>query len=223
MKTKHIIIIVAVMTLAGGLFGCNHAGKDDPGSTFMPDMYYSRAFDAYSDNPNFADGMSSRLPVPGTIKRGEMLPYHLDMSDSSYAYSGLYRNPLQPTDSLLGAGKHLFNIYCAICHGGKLDGNGPLYAGGAGPFTSAPANFMTGPKSSLPEGTMFYVATYGKNMMGSYSSQLDRGQRWAVVSYIHSMQRQNGSTQAKEDSTQTTLTKAYSDSKAFLAKTTAKQ
>ncbi len=223
MKTKLIIGIMAGMAVALGFCGCNYAGKDDPGDTYMPDMYYSQAYDSYSENPNFANGMTSRMPVPGTIKRGEMLPYHLEMSDSSYAYSGLEKNPLNPTDSLLGVGKHLFNIYCAICHGEKLDGNGPLYSGGSGPFTSAPANFMTGPKSAMPVGTMFYVATYGKNMMGSYASQLDQSQRWAVVAYIHSIQRQNGSSQTREDSTENTLVKAYEDARAFLEKSTAKK
>lgn len=188
----------------------------------MPDMYYSQAYDAYSANPNFANDMTSRMPVPGTIKRGEMLPYHLPMSDSSYAYSGLMKDPLKVNDSILGEGKHLFLIYCAICHGQKLDGNGPLYNGGSGPFPSAPANFIAGPKSSLPAGTMFYVSTYGKNMMGSYAAQLDQAQLWAVISYIKSVQLQDGSNQQMEDSTQNTLVKAWLDAQAAVAKASGK-
>jgi hypothetical protein len=31
---------------------------------------------------------------------------------------------------------------------------------------------------------MFYSVAYGKNMMGSYASQLSRKQRWQVIKYI---------------------------------------
>jgi hypothetical protein len=40
----------------------------------------------------------------------------------------------------------------------------------------------------MPEGQMFYSVTYGKNLMGSYASQLTRKQRWMVIAYIKGMQ-----------------------------------
>ena len=40
----------------------------------------------------------------------------------------------------------------------------------------------------MPEGQMFYSATYGKNKMGSYASQLNTEQRWMVIAYIKSKQ-----------------------------------
>lgn len=191
------------------LAACNSGKHRDPGHIYMPDMEYSRAYDAYSENPNFADNQSSRLPVPGTIKRGAMLPYHIPGNDSGYAYAGVVKNPLTVNDSILAEGERLFNIYCGICHGEKLDGNGPLYKDGSGPYPAAPANFIAGPKSTLPEGTIFWVATYGKGQMGSYASQLNARQRWMVVAYIKSVQRKGGSTPAGEDSTQQTLVSAY--------------
>ncbi len=190
------------------LAACNGKHRE-PNHTYMPDMTYSRAYDAYTPNPVFADNQSSRPPVPGTIKRGAMLPYHTPFSDSGYAFSGTTVNPITVNDSVLAEGKRLFDIYCAICHGEKLDGNGPLYKGGAGPYIAAPANFISGPKSTLPAGTIFYVATYGHNMMGSYASQLDEYQRWMVVSYIKDVQEKNGSTPAREDSTRLAMQAAY--------------
>jgi hypothetical protein len=41
---------------------------------------------------------------------------------------------------------------------------------------------------SMPEGQMFYSVTYGKNLMGSYASQLSRKQRWMVIRYIKTKQ-----------------------------------
>jgi hypothetical protein len=37
---------------------------------------------------------------------------------------------------------------------------------------------------SMPDGQMFYSLTYGKNLMGSYASQLSAKQRWMVITYI---------------------------------------
>jgi mono/diheme cytochrome c family protein len=69
-----------------------------------------------------------------------------------------------------------------------MDGNGPLYRGGDGPYPAAPANLASGAKAAYTEGRLFHVMTYGYNMMGSYASQLDREQRWKIAAYIKSKQ-----------------------------------
>jgi len=209
MKRINIVaLVIAVGILV--LSACHSKTYRKEGNIYMPDMHYSVAYDAYTPNPVFPNNQTSRLPVEGTIERGVMLPYHIPEGDSGYAYSGTVQNPLHVTDSILDEGKRLFDIYCAICHGEKLDGNGPLYNGGSGPYIAAPANLISGSKSTLPEGTIFYVATYGIRNMGSYASQLDKRQRWMVVSYINSVQKENGWTQAKADSTLESLENNYS-------------
>jgi mono/diheme cytochrome c family protein len=85
--------------------------------------------------------------------------------------------------------QRLYLVNCAICHGSKLDGNGPLYKDGNGPFAAKPATLVGDAKyEAMPEGQMYYSATYGKNKMGSYASQLDTRQRWMVIAYIKSKQ-----------------------------------
>ena len=85
--------------------------------------------------------------------------------------------------------ERLYLVNCGICHGPKLDGNGPLYKGGDGPFPSKPADLAGGAQYlAMPEGQMFYSVTYGKNKMGSYASQLSTKQRWMVIAYIKSKQ-----------------------------------
>lgn len=208
MKRKNII---GLTLIAGVLFfsACHTKTYRTPKNIYMPDMHYSVAYDAYTENPVFADNQSSRMPVEGTIARNSSLPYHVPESDSGYAYSGTIQNPLEITDSVLNEGQRLFNIYCAICHGEKLDGDGPLYKGGSGPYIAAPANFISGPKSTLPQGTVFYVATYGIRNMGSYASQLDKEQRWMVAAYIHNVQKEGGATDAVFDSTMNKMQADY--------------
>ncbi|HJT73691.1 MAG TPA: cytochrome c [Chitinophaga sp.] len=181
MKRTSNILIAAALVSGALLSACNRGENNrKPGRIYMPDMYESRAYEFYSER------VSSLKPVPGTVKRGELLPYHLKAEDTALANA--VKNPLILTKADLEEGKRLFNIYCGICHGTKLDGNGPLYNGGNGPYVAAPANLASGAKASYTEGRLFHVMTYGYNAMGSYASQLDREQRWKVAAYIRSVQ-----------------------------------
>jgi mono/diheme cytochrome c family protein len=151
-------------------------------------MTYSRAYDAYTANPNFADSQTSRLPVTGTVARDHQMPDHLKEGDST-AYKTL-NTAMRFNADEMKEGSRLFNIYCGICHGTALDGQGPLFA--SGKFASMPANFKDAKYLHMPVGQMYAAIKYGKNMMGSYASQLDIKQRWMVLAYIKKVQSENG-------------------------------
>jgi mono/diheme cytochrome c family protein len=88
--------------------------------------------------------------------------------------------------------ERLYLINCGICHGANLDGNGPLYKGGEGPFPAAPRNLISDAvTANMPDGQMFYSVTYGKGAMGSYASQLNATQRWMIIKYIKSKQAES--------------------------------
>ena len=173
--------------------GCSDV-KRTPGKVYMPDMAYSRAYETYSPNPLFADGQTNREPVAGTVKRGEDYPVHMEMDkvgDTANYYAS--RSVDNPIDSLTAEeskeAERIYLINCGICHGAKLDGNGPLWKDGDGPYPSKPASLVGDAKyESMPEGQMFYSLTYGKNLMGSYASQLTPKQRWQVIRYIKDKQ-----------------------------------
>jgi mono/diheme cytochrome c family protein len=184
--------LIAIGLLAAmGASSCNSGyTRRNPGKAYAPDMTFSRAYDAYTANPNFADSQTSRKPVPGTIAIGHELPDHLAEGDTNAykTFTTLHRFD----EAELAEGKRLYNIYCGICHGTGLDGNGPLYKEGNGKFAAAPANFKDAKYLHMPVGQMYAGVKYGKNMMGSYASQLDVKQRWQVIAYIKKVQSENG-------------------------------
>lgn len=192
---KLLSIITVFCSCAVIVAGCNNDVKRTRGKAYMPDMMDSRAYEAYSVSEEQREELKkqgihfSNVPVAGTIKRGEMFPYTLPDSDSGYAQSAAFKNPLPELnpDEMVRA-ERLYLIHCGICHGQNLDGNGPLWKDGAGPYAAAPKNLLSEEIKNLADGTMFHVITYGKNMMGSYASQLDRKERWMVVKYIRSKQ-----------------------------------
>ncbi len=162
----------------------------------MPDMSESSAYETYADHSNLAEkGISyTNMPVAGTIARGEEMPFHIakdkDGDSTNYVAS---RQVKSPFDSLsagdMAEAERLYLINCGICHGTKLDGNGPLYKDGTGPYPVKPKDLIGDALVSvMPEGQMFYSVTYGKGSMGSYASQLDRKQRWMVIRYIKDKQ-----------------------------------
>ncbi len=205
-------LLVATVAVSSVFAGCG-AGKD-PGYAYMPDMYYSVANETYAstDALRNAGVHYNRLPVAGTVSRDEDLrfvyPYKHD--SVGYAMSANIKNPLDTMDVAIDMkeAERLYLVHCGICHGAKLDGNGPLFNSGEGPYSAAPKNFMDPAVIALADGTMYHSITYGIRAMGSYASQLTPRQRWEVIAYIRSKQKGSApetpaadSTSAKTDST----------------------
>lgn len=166
--------------------------KREPGKIYMPDMAYSRAYETYADHSNLKNkGINyNNQPVAGTVAQSEGYVYHLAKDaggdTTNYFESRLTPNPVTTlTAEQLKETERIYLINCGICHGEKLDGNGPLWKGGDGPFPAKPATLVGDAKyESMTDGTMFYSITYGRNLMGSYASQLTPKQRWEVIYYI---------------------------------------
>ena len=188
------LIVITFFTIASLLvISCGDDDHSKPGRVYMPDMAYSRAYETYADHSNLSAKSVNfnNRPVAGTVSRGEEMPYHLLNDSAGYAQSAGVADPLPKLNQAeMTEAERLFLINCAICHGAALDDNSPLYKGGNGPFAAKPALLIGDPKiEALPEGTMYHSMTYGKNLMGSYASQLNRKQRWMVAQYIKMKQQ----------------------------------
>ncbi len=189
--------IIACLTAVVLLAACSDV-KRKPGSIYMPDMAYSRAYESYADHSNLAEkGINyTSMPVAGTISREEEMPFHIakDVAGdtTNYNASKLVKNPYDSLSSTQNEeAERLYLVNCGVCHGAKLDGNGPLYKDGNGPYAPKPATLVGDAKyEAMPAGQMFYSVAYGKNLMGSYASQMSRKQRWMVIAYIKSKQQQ---------------------------------
>ena len=226
---KNFFAITSIFCVWLFMTACSDVRRG-PGAVYMPDMGYSVAVETYAklDSTRFTSNPSelgegkiyyNADPVAGTIARGDELPFPYQMDkpgdSTNYVSSKQVQSPvtsLTPAESK--EAQRLFLVNCAICHGAKLDGNGPLYKDGSGPFASKPATLVGDAKyETMPEGQMFYSVTYGKNMMGSYASQITSKQRWMIIHYIKSQQAAKAAA-AKPATTDSTATKAKTDSTA---------
>ncbi len=194
---KFATISALVLVICVAIVGCDNKRK--PGKIYMPDMAYSRGYETYAlrDSTKFTTNIAlvggSKIyydnnPVTGTIKRGELFPYTLPNDSSGYAQSASVKNPIPMADMTpneMKEASRLYNINCGICHGEKAAGNGPIATAGK---IGGIANLTLDIYVKMADGTMFHSITYGKNLMGSYASQLDRKQRWMIVNYIRTLQ-----------------------------------
>lgn len=194
---KRILIAAGIFSLAPGFVSCGGAKGDDPGHAYMPDMYYSRAYETYGYNDvgGEFDSLKKRgitytgMPVPGTVARGDMISYHLTNDSAGLMAAQSLKSPLDSvaaTPAKMKEAQRLYLVYCGICHGDKLDGNGPLPAGGA--YAAAPANLTATNIKAMTDGDYFYRISYGIRSMGGYASQLTPVQRWWIIKYIRSNQ-----------------------------------
>jgi mono/diheme cytochrome c family protein len=128
----------------------------------------------------FENGMASREPVKGTVPRG-YVPFDIDNTVEGFDLAkATLKSPLDSTQVSLDKGGVLYNIYCAICHGNKGDGQGNLVK--REKFLGVPSFDDAG--RAITEGSIYHTIHYGKNAMGSYANQLSIEERWQVVAYV---------------------------------------
>ena len=145
-------------------------------------------YDPLEPSDFFADGMSARPRIAGTVARGE-LPVE------GFAATGKVNGaegdgfPTPVTVDVMNRGQERFNIYCSPCHGRLGDGNGMIPSRGY----RHPPSFHTEALRNAKTGHFFDVMTNGFGSMPPYAVQVPPKDRWAIVAYIRALQAsQNG-------------------------------
>lgn len=156
------------------------------GYDFIPDMAYSQAYETFSENPNFTDSMTMRVPAGNTVPKG-FLPfrYTIDPEDRIRAGKEL-ENPFLPTEEVVARGQFIFTTFCIGCHGSRGEGDGQLYSSGLYPLK--PRTLSGDVAGKLKDGEIFHTITIGFGSMGAHGSQIKPDDRWKLVKYIRRLQ-----------------------------------
>jgi mono/diheme cytochrome c family protein len=202
---SYIFVVIICVSLAGFR---GHRFEDRPFQIF-PDMKDQAKVKFQQPSNLFADGHAMRRPVTGTVPLGFNVPskpasagfeaqdyefthgtgYYFTGKKGDY-YGDGFPAEVKLTPALIKRGQERYNIHCAICHGEAGNGKGV--------FTKfsvvAPAD-LTGPgfddstnAAYRPDGKIYDTINRGWNQMGGYGANISVPDRWAIVSYVRTLQ-----------------------------------
>ena len=137
-----------------------------PPIELIPDMDRQPKLRPQTDNRFFADGLSSRKPVAGTVSRGQRYENNSYNTGRIPGSTNFVESiPAEITEAMMRRGQERFGIYCTPCHGAQGDGKGITTKYGMPPVASL-HDHKARNLIAAPDGYLFEVITNGKNLMG---------------------------------------------------------
>ena len=177
MNRNFIPIAIALMAL----ISCDRT-RSSTGWDYMPDMYYSNAYESYTPNPNFEDKLTMRTPVDGTVPR-DMVPFPWVKSDGDRIAAGeALHNPWEVSEKNLARGSEAYDIFCLSCHGATGDGQGFLFT--SKKYLYPPASLISDQARALKDGEIYHSITVGYGIMGAHGGMIRSEDRWKIILYL---------------------------------------
>ncbi len=145
----------------------------------------------------FADGRMMRAPVEGTVAQGQLGEDDLweegldEAGEPSKAFPASVKDDW---DAQVARGEGRYRIYCAPCHGPKLDGQGTVAQkalDGSPRLTVPPPDLhLERISKDMVVGKVYAAIRRGVNdgNMPSYAAQIPVADRWAIVAYVKAQQ-----------------------------------
>ncbi len=196
-RRTHLLASGLALALIFAVSGCIQGlPSDKPAIHINPNMDDQPKYEAQEANEFFADGLPMRIPVEGTIARGQLaralggpLETGLDANGDT-----LLTMPMPVTRELLLRGQERYGIYCTPCHGqtgGAGDLKGIVVQRG---MTIIPPSYHDPRLVAAPDGYLYDVITNGVRNMWGYKWQIPVEDRWAIVAYMRVLQRSQAGT-----------------------------
>jgi len=153
------------------------------GAGCRQDMHDQPKAKPQSKSAFFADGRTGRLPIEGTIARGQL-------NENDHLYRGKIDGkfattfPIPIDAATMRRGQERYEIFCTPCHGATGLGNGMVVQRG---FKVA-ASHHTERLRNETNGYWFDVITNGFGVMPPAGPQIPVKDRWAIIVYIRALQ-----------------------------------
>ncbi len=194
-KTRFIVLALSMLSIIL-MAGCRYDMQDQP------------RYKAYKqeDGTFFSDKRASRNLPEGTVARGQLRenkslytgkkevtgPVAAPQTTTDAAGNTLITTfpdaieefPVPVTKALIDRGEERYKVFCIVCHGPVGNGDGMIVRRGF----SKPPTYHDDRLRNAPVGHFFDVMTNGWGKMNSYASQVPVADRWAIVSYIRTLQ-----------------------------------
>lgn len=200
---------IPVVVICGVILAACGAKGDRTGYEYAPQMYHSVPYEGlsqitdeekgqlisnredgkgefYNSNPHNPNMMNMRQPPANTVSRNRhgLLPIDIP-KDSLLLAERVLENPLPENETVLAEGKELYERFCDHCHGATGAGDGLV-----GQVYLGVIAYNSAAIKDRGEGHIYHVITHGKGRMQAHASQLDPMERWKIVRYVQTLQKQ---------------------------------
>ena len=179
--TFWVLAVVVTVTIAG------YRGQTStkPPLEVFPDMKRQAKLrpETTTKFAGWSDGQSSRVHPTGTVSREanwDDTPYNTGKVGAAFVDA----IPVPVTAQMLKRGQERFTIYCQPCHGAAGDGKGVTSKFGM----VLTANLHQDRLIKATDGELFNTISNGKSTMVGYGSVVPVEDRWAIVSYVRTLQ-----------------------------------
>jgi mono/diheme cytochrome c family protein len=172
------------------------------GCTRIDDALASVPVFAFMRNaPSFDPYEHPLPPPPGAIPfrspNGVVLPplAASEQALNAFAAGPHGQNPFAADNAAaLVLGRVMYERHCAVCHGIQARGDGPMV--GEGKFPLMPS-LIVPPATDRVDGYVYGVIRAGRGLMPAYGARMTHEERWAVVTYVNSLQVAAGAAPAQ--------------------------
>jgi mono/diheme cytochrome c family protein len=152
----------------------------------VPNMDDQEKVQAQEASSFFYDGAAMRLPVEGTVARGELRADVAVETGKDAQGAFVTQSPVPVDDAVLARGLDRYGIYCAPCHTDSGNGKGILFERGKVPTTDLAVDKVL----AMSDGQLFDTITNGFGLMPGYRWPLSVPDRWAIVAHVRVLQRE---------------------------------
>jgi mono/diheme cytochrome c family protein len=199
-----LVVLVALSLVPFAFFAKARGSKMTEGRIHLVwDMDFAPSYKAQTKNPLFDDQRSMRLPVAGTVARGQVqLDDHLHQGKlAGGEWATRLPKGVEPSEATMARGKEKFGVYCAPCHGLTGDGNGMVHqrAAALGGGWVPPSNLHQDYLRFMPAGQIYSTIKNGIRNMPGYGAQVEAADRWAIVLYVRALQKSRSASVSELD------------------------
>ena len=187
---KFLLRYVIPATAVLFFLGCQGRPSENTPIHLNPNMDDQPKFEAMEKSAFFPDKASMRMPVEGTVARGQLNENTAYFQGKDADGKFVKNAPVPYSTEIMNHGRQRFDIYCAPCHGRTGDGQGIVVKKGFMP----PPSFHIDRMRQVEDGYVFDVISRGIRNMPSYAYQIPVADRWAIVTYFRALQRSQNAT-----------------------------
>jgi mono/diheme cytochrome c family protein len=185
-KTRRVLgtmALASALVSAGCARGCT---SSRPPIHLNPSMDNQPKVRPQAASAFFFNGAAMREPVPGTIAIGGLKEDSAFFTGKGEDGQFVATIPVATDDRMVERGRDRYRIYCQPCHDTRGDGKGILFQRGNVPTASLHMEKIV----QYTDGQIFDVITNGQGLMASYRWPIAPADRWAIVAYVRTLQRE---------------------------------